>query len=78
MARVRFFAAAEEAAGREEELRGEGTLAELRAALTADHPALAAILPRCSVLVAGARQEDPAAPLDADTGVDVRPPCAGG
>lgn len=78
MALVRYFAAAEEAAGREEERRTEDSLAELRAALGADHPALAAILPRCAVLIAGTRHEDPTTPLGADTIVDVLPPFAGG
>ncbi len=78
MARVRFFAAAEEAAGREEEIRSEVDLASLRAGLGADHPGLAAILPLCAVLVAGSRREDPTTPLDADTIVDVLPPFAGG
>jgi len=78
MARVRYFAAAEEAAGVAEEQRAERTLAELRAGLSADHPGLAAILPRCAVLVAGSRREDSATELDADTVVDVLPPFAGG
>ena len=78
MARVRYFAAAEESAGVAEETRPETTLEELRAGLSADHPGLAAILPRCAVLVAGARREDPSTPLEADTIVDVLPPFAGG
>jgi len=78
MARVRYFAAAEEATGREEEARAEATLGELRAALAEAYPRLGAILPRCAVLVAGSRTEDPAAPLGADTLVDVLPPFAGG
>ncbi len=78
MARVRYFAAAEEAAGREEETRDEPTLGALRDALAADYPELAAILPRCAVLVAGSRTADPTAVLGADTLVDVLPPFAGG
>jgi len=78
MALVRYFAAAEEAAGLAEERRGEPTLGALRAALVADHPRLARILPRCSVLVAGSRHEDPATSLDDETLVDVLPPFAGG
>lgn len=78
MARVRFFAAAEEAAGVAEETRAERSLEELRLGLSADHPGLGAILPRCAVLVAGSRREDPSTPLDADTLVDVLPPFAGG
>ncbi len=77
MARIRYFAAAEELAGRAEETRTEQTLGALRAALAADRPGLGGILPRCAVLVGGVRAEDDAA-LDADTLVDVLPPFAGG
>lgn len=77
MARLRYFAAAAEAVGSESETRSEPTLAELRAALTAQHPELGAILPRCAVLVDGARVSDDTA-LDTDTLVDVLPPFAGG
>lgn len=77
MAVVRYFAAAQEAAGLDAERFGEATLGELRSALIAAHPALAGILPRCAVLVAGSRVPDGTA-LDADTLVDVLPPFAGG
>lgn len=74
---VRYFAAAEEAAGRAEENRAEETLDALRTALAADHPALGAILPRCAVLVGGRRHDDDV-PLAADATVDILPPFAGG
>ncbi|BDV31478.1 MoaD/ThiS family protein [Microbacterium terricola] len=77
MAHVRYFAAAQEATGRDSERRTEATLGDLRAAVTAEYPALGGILPRCAVLVAGARVDDDA-PLTADTLVDVLPPFAGG
>ena len=77
MARVRYFAAAEEAAGTDAEQRQEATLGELRAAVISEHPGLGPILPRCAVLVAGARVADDA-PLPADVLVDVLPPFAGG
>lgn len=77
MSRVRFFAAAEEMAGRSEEVRTEATLGDLRTALAAEYPGLGGILPRCAVLVGGSRVDDDA-PLDADTLVDVLPPFAGG
>ncbi|KRA24232.1 molybdopterin synthase sulfur carrier subunit [Microbacterium sp. Root61] len=77
MARVRYFAAAREAAGVEEENRGETTLGQLRVALGSDYPELGGILPRCAVLVGGARLEDDAV-LDTDVLVDVLPPFAGG
>lgn len=77
MARVRYFAAAEELAGRAEERRGERTLGDLRRALADERPGLGGILPRCAVLVAGARCEDDT-PLGDDILVDVLPPFAGG
>ncbi|MFI8593352.1 MoaD/ThiS family protein [Microbacterium sp. NPDC078428] len=77
MARVRYFAAVEEATGRDEESRPETTLGDLRAALLAEYPSLTGILPRCAVLVGGSRVDD-AAPLAADATVDVLPPFAGG
>lgn len=78
MARVRYFAAAEDLAGTAEEFRTETTLSVLRAALVAERPALGAILPRCAVLVSGSRRDDDDAHLAADTVVDVLPPFAGG
>lgn len=75
--RVRYFAAAAEAAGTDAEERSESTLATLRAALVVDHPALDGILDRCAVLVDGTRRDDDA-PLAGVTHVDVLPPFAGG
>ncbi len=77
MARVRYFAAAADFAGRDEEIRAEHDLAALRNAWDAEYPALGRILPRCAVLVDG-RRTDGDAPLTADTLVDVLPPFAGG
>ena len=54
MAHVRYFAAAQEATGLDQEQRSEATLGELRAAVAAEHPGLGGILPRCAVLVGGA------------------------
>jgi len=77
MAQVRFFAAAEEAVGSGQLTVDAADLAALQATLRNDHPALAEILPRCSVLVDGARVDDDW-PLGADAVVDVLPPFAGG
>lgn len=77
MIRVRYFAAAAEAAGVDTEERGESSLLALRAAAVAEHPALAGILPRCAVLVDGVRTDDDM-PLDDARLVDVLPPFAGG
>jgi len=75
--RVRYFAAAEEAAGRDEEQRAETTLGALRVAVAHEYPGLGGILPRCAVLVGGERVGDDTPLADADT-VDVLPPFAGG
>lgn len=77
MIRVRYFAAAAEAAGTDAEMRGEPTLQALRAAVLAEHPPLAEILPRCAILVDGVRS-DGDGDLAAATTVDVLPPFAGG
>ena len=77
MTLVRFFAAAEEAAGTAQEQRTESTLDALRAGLVADHPALRGVLPRCAVLVDGVRH-DGDVELSASATVDVLPPFAGG
>jgi molybdopterin converting factor small subunit len=77
MTRVRYFAAAAEAAGVDAEDRGERTLFALRAAVVAQHPALVDILPRCAVMVDGVRADDDR-PLDDAELIDVLPPFAGG
>ncbi|MCV0335832.1 MoaD/ThiS family protein [Microbacterium maritypicum] len=77
MTRVRYFAAAAEAAGTDVEERGERSLVALRAAVVAEHPALVDILPRCAVLVDGVRTDGDLVLDDADL-IDVLPPFAGG
>ncbi|WP_334149585.1 MoaD/ThiS family protein [Microbacterium sp.] len=77
MMRVRYFAAAAEAAGTDAEERSELTLLDLRAAIVAEHPALVDILPRCAVMVDGVRA-DADRPLDGVQLIDVLPPFAGG
>ncbi|QEA28250.1 MoaD/ThiS family protein [Microbacterium sp. CBA3102] len=77
MTRVRYFAAAAEAAGTDAEERAEHSLLELRTAVVAEHPALADILPRCAVLVDGVRTDGDLALDDAEL-IDVLPPFAGG
>jgi len=77
MAVVRFFAAAEEAVGAPQLSVAADDLGHLRETLSKQHPDLAAILPRCAVLVDGARLDDAAALPDGAV-VDVLPPFAGG
>jgi molybdopterin synthase sulfur carrier subunit len=78
--RIRYFAGAADAAGREESaLSGPLGAAQLREALASAHgPEFARVLGRCSLLVDGVRlgSEDAQVP-DAAT-VDVLPPFAGG
>ena len=78
MSTVRYFAAAAEAAGREQEQVAPGTVGALRAALAERHGAdLSRVLQRCAVLVNGVRSEDDAEVSEGDV-VDVLPPFAGG
>ncbi|WP_353808954.1 MoaD/ThiS family protein [Agromyces sp. SYSU T00194] len=75
---VRYFAAAAEAAGVDEEmLDGLATVGDLRDALVERYgPAMARVVANGSFLVDGVVSRDPATPL-AGT-VDVLPPFAGG
>ena len=77
MTRVRYFAAAAEAAGVDAEERSERSLFALRAAVVAEHPALADILPRCAVMVDGVRTDADVILDDAEL-IDILPPFAGG
>ncbi|MFJ2551417.1 MoaD/ThiS family protein [Microbacterium sp. NPDC087591] len=77
MTRVRYFAAAAEAAGTDSEERSETSLVALRAAVVTEHPALADILPRCAVMVDGVRSDGDLA-LDDIELIDILPPFAGG
>lgn len=73
---MRYFAAAAEAAGREEETLTAETVGELREALLGRHPALDPVLAKGSFLVDGVVTRDPARALGAR--VDVLPPFSGG
>lgn len=77
MTTVRFFAAAEEAVGAAQLERTEPTLGALRDALTREFPALQPMLPKCAVLVDGARVDD-ATLLASAAVIDVLPLLAGG
>lgn len=77
MTRVRYFAAAAEAAGTDSEERSDASLVALRAAVVAEHPALADILPRCAVMVDGVRTDGDLALDDVEL-IDILPPFAGG
>lgn len=74
---MRYFAAAAEAAGREEELVAADTAGELRATLVARYGTeMERVLARGSFLVDGVVTRDPERPLGAL--VDVLPPFTGG
>ena len=77
--KLRYFAGAADAAGREEQqIDGPITIGELRAALSAEHgPEFAGVLDRCSMLVDSVRGADDVLVADTAT-VDVLPPFAGG
>lgn len=78
MITVRYFAAAAEAAGVDEESITATTGGELRAAASARHGAdLERVLARCSLLSGGTRLEDDAS-IEPGATVDVLPPFAGG
>jgi molybdopterin converting factor small subunit len=74
--RVRYFAAAAEATGRDEERLTAATVGELRDTLLTSYPALAPVLAKGSFLVDGVVTRDPARALGAR--VDVLPPFSGG
>ena len=79
MATVRYFAAAAEAAGTEQEQVAAPTLGALLADLRSRHGArLSRVLEVSSVLHDGQYVEDPATPLPDDALLDVLPPFAGG
>ncbi len=79
MAHVRYFAAAEEAAGCAAEDVPGATLDALLTALGSGRDArFAAVLDRCSLLLDGRAVRDPATPVGPDARLDVLPPFAGG
>jgi sulfur-carrier protein len=79
MITVRYFAGAREAAGvTTEQLGGPTSVADLRLALATAHPALSSVLPKCAMLVAGARATSDTTPIPDNATVDILPPFAGG
>jgi molybdopterin synthase sulfur carrier subunit len=78
---VRYFAAAQAAAGADfEELtvRAGATVGELVDELSSCNPDLARVLSRCSYLCDGVAVHDKAQPLRPGNTIDVLPPFAGG
>ncbi|WP_207842062.1 MoaD/ThiS family protein [Williamsia soli] len=78
---VRFFAAAQAAAGTEQtvvKLTDKATLADLEIALGQQNPELANVLNRCSYLHESIAVRDRSRVLSSGDTVDVLPPFAGG
>ncbi|HBO53770.1 MoaD/ThiS family protein [Janibacter terrae] len=79
MTTIRYFAAAAEAAGTDEERLDGRTVGEVLAQAEAAHGArLTEVLQRCSVLHAGRYVDDGDTPVTAGATIDVLPPFAGG
>lgn len=79
MATVRFFAAAAEAAGAQDQHVRADDLGSLLDQLVSQHGAqLERVLARSSILHEGQYVSDPATPLAPDAVLDVLPPFAGG
>lgn len=79
MPSIRWFGGAAEAAGTEAEQVPAGTtLGAALDAAVAGHPALATVLPRCSLLLDGVRVTDRTLTLAEGCTLDVLPPFAGG
>ena len=76
---VHLFAAARAAAeGASVLTAGPGRLGEVLAAAVAQAPALAQVLPRCSVLIDGVAGHDEDVAVMPGARIDVLPPFAGG
>jgi sulfur-carrier protein len=78
---VRYFAAAQAAAGSDSEeltVRAGVTVGDLVDELSSRNPELARVLLRCSYLCDGVAVHDKAQPLHSGNTIDVLPPFAGG
>lgn len=75
---VRFWAAAQEAAGTHCETYDASSVRDLVTAASERHPALAGVLPRCSLLLDGVRVGDLDTPVVSGQVLEVLPPFAGG
>lgn len=75
---VRFWAAAQEAAGTHRETYDASSVRDIVTDASVRHPALAAVLPRCSLLLDGVRVGDRDTPVGTGQVLEVLPPFAGG
>src|SRR5690606_34260417 len=78
VATLRYFAGARDAASPDTETADATTDGAPHAPLLPRPAGLAAVLPRCSLLVGGVRASSDAAPVGAVETVAALPPCAGG
>lgn len=75
---VRYWAAAAEATGVDRERYDVSTVAQALTLAGEQHPALGAVLPRCSLLLDGVRVSDPGQAISKGQILEVLPPFAGG
>jgi molybdopterin converting factor small subunit len=75
---IHLFAAARAAVGRPVLEVAPAPLGEILDGLTAEHPAFAAVRPRCSYLLDGVAVHDESAVVGTGCRVDVLPPFSGG
>jgi sulfur-carrier protein len=78
MVEVRLFAAARAAVGRSTWMTHPDSLSAILDTLELEHPAFAAVRPRCSYLVDGVAVHGETVDLADGSSVDVLPPFAGG
>jgi molybdopterin converting factor small subunit len=78
MVTVTYWAAARAAAGVASEERAGGRVRDLLDAARLDHPALAAVLPICAILIDGVPVHDRARVVAPGSRVEVLPPFSGG
>ncbi|PWJ26610.1 molybdopterin converting factor small subunit [Branchiibius hedensis] len=75
---VRFWAAAQEAAGTHTETYAAASVRDIVTDASGRHPALIAVLPRCSLLLDGVRVGDLDTQVLGGQVLEVLPPFAGG
>jgi sulfur-carrier protein len=75
---IHLFAAARAAVGASSVSSQPGPLSRILDRLVQEHPAFAAVRPRCSYLIDGTTAHDPDIDVPAGSRIDVLPPFAGG
>ena len=75
---IHLFAAARAGVGSPSVSAAPGSLADILDRLEADHPAFAAVRPRCSYLIDGTTAHGTDVDVPSGSRIDVLPPFAGG